>query len=95
MDRIAAFGAVLSSHEKCAPTRSRARHDALPECNLLAAMRRAERVVDIERPPARLAFPRAELIKQSFRQSPRRGLARAFSGREMVDYEFSDAPVCP
>jgi len=48
----------------------------VPECKLLAAMRRAERVVDVENLQLARLHARAELIKQSRRQPRRLGLAR-------------------
>jgi len=48
----------------------------VPERKLLAAMRCAERVVDVERLQLARLHGRAELIKQSRRQPPRLGLAR-------------------
>ena len=48
----------------------------VPERKLLAAMRRAERIVDVERLQLARLHRRAELIKQRRRQPPRLGLAR-------------------
>ena len=48
----------------------------VPERKLLAAMRRTERVVDVERLHLARLHRRAELIKQRRRQPPRLGLAR-------------------
>ena len=66
----------------------------VPERKLLAAMRRAERVVDVEdRQLARL-HGRAELIKQSrTHAAPPSTFLGAFSKREMVDCDASGVPV--
>jgi hypothetical protein len=64
----------------------------VPECKLLAAMRRAERVVDVKDLQLARLHCRAELIKQSRRQPRCLGLG-AFSRREMVDCDASGAPL--
>ena len=65
----------------------------VPERKLLAAMRRAERVVDVEHLHLARLHRRAELIKQS-RTPSASVLLGAFSRREMVDCDASGAPVC-
>jgi hypothetical protein len=62
----------------------------VPECKLLAAMRRAERVVDVENLQLARLHARAELIKQSRRQPRRLGLARCILERWSMR-----RPACP
>src|SRR5258706_9023766 len=67
----------------------------VPERKLLAAMRRTERVVDVEDLLLARLHGRAELIKQS-RSEPSRAasvLLGAFSRRLMVACEANGAPV--
>ena len=60
----------------------------------VAAMRRAERVVDVEHLQLARLYRRAELIKQSRRQPPRRGLARRILQTRDGRLRRQRRPVC-
>ena len=66
----------------------------VPECKLLAAMRRAERVVDVENLQLARLHARAELIKQSRRQPRRLGLARCILQTRDGRCDGQRAPAC-